>query len=104
MNTNIQLHINWAKENCHVALDGFPATRVVNRKSSQVHIDKIVYEFDGRCLLEALQVESSSLAAACKQARSGAACFSAVGLLELQKYQTVCLRSVTCLIFSALRI
>jgi hypothetical protein len=51
-----------------------------------------------------LQVESSSRAAACKQARSGAACFSAVGLLELQKYQTVCLRSVTCLIFSALRI
>jgi hypothetical protein len=89
MNTNIDQHINWAKENSHIALDGFPIPRVTQRSASHPNIDNVVYDFQGKIQLEALYLESSSSAAASKQSRTGAACLSVVGLQELQKCQAV---------------
>jgi len=89
MNSNIKQHVDWAKENSHIALDGFPAPRATLRDSAHANIDNIAYDFDGRTKLEAMQLESSSGAAANKQARTGTACLSAVGLQELQKCQAV---------------
>jgi hypothetical protein len=89
MNTNIDQHVNWAKENSHIALDGFPIPRVAQRSASQPNIDNVVYDFYGRMQLEAMHLESSSSAAASKQSRTGAACLSIVGLQELQKCQAV---------------
>ena len=90
MITNIDQHVKWANENCHVALDGFPTSRsAAQRSTSQPNVDGIAYDFDGRAKLEAMYLESSSGAAASKQAQSGAACLSVVGLQELQKCQAV---------------
>lgn len=89
MITNIDQHIKWANENCHVAFDGFPTSRSAQRSTSQANVDGIAYDFDSRAKLEAMHLESSSGAAASKQAQSGAACLSVVGLQELQKCQAV---------------
>ena len=89
MNTNIKLHLDWAKENYHVALEGFPGPRAATRAIAHANIDIIAYDFDGRTKLEAMHLESNSGATASKQARTGAACLSAVGMQELQKCQAV---------------
>ena len=92
MNSNIDQHINWAKENCNVAFNGFPTPRLAQRSDSQQRANHVAYDFSGKTQLEAMLLESSNGAAAINQSRSGGASLSVVGLQELQKCQAVLLQ------------